>query len=129
MKSRILSSIRVTGNHNLARALVALSVAGACLLFGCSQPQDIPNTPNALPPSLLIDNVLYYYTGEEVPVEIDEASIMGIVTSTVPLSEMPIENGQSNMTPILGCSYAPYEGNFVVLIEEEWMLFEARDID
>ncbi len=95
----------------------------ACLLFGCSK---APDTPNTLPPALMIDDVLYYYTGKEVSVNIDEESIIGTIASTVPLSELPSENGQSNMN-ISGCSYAPFEENFVVRMEEKWMLFERRD--
>ena len=104
-----------------------LAVACACLLLGCHKP--LSSTPNTLPPALMIDDVLYYYTGDEAPVEIDEDLIMGTITSTVSLTEMPTENGQSNMTPLLGCSYAPYEENFVVLMEENWLIFEIRDID
>ncbi len=102
-----------------------LSAACACLLLGCSKPPDAPNT---LPPSLMLDDILYYYTGEEVSVEIDEASIIGTVSSTVPLSELPNKNGQSNMN-ILGCSYAQHEENFVVFMEEKWMLFERIDTE
>lgn len=77
----------------------------------------------------MIDDVLYYYTGREVPIEIDEESILEIITSTVSLTEMPAENGQPNMTPLLDCPYAKHEENIAVLMEETWMLFETRDVD
>ncbi len=116
------------GEPNMSKKIVLiLAAACACLLFGCHKPPS--SAPNTLPPALMIDDVLYYYTGEEAPVEIAEDSIMGTVTSAVSLSEMPTKNGQSNMTPLLGCSYALYEERIVVLMEEKWMLFETRDID
>ena len=83
----------------MKKKLVLLFVACACLLMGCSTP---PSAANTLPPSLMINDVLYFYTGEEVSGEIDEDLIAGAITSTVPLTEMPTENGQSNMEPTLG---------------------------
>ena len=104
-----------------------LAVTCTCLLLGCCTP--VPSTPNTLPPCIMVDDVLYYYTGREIPDEIDEDSILGIITSTVSLTEMPTENGQSNMTSLLDCPYAKHEEKIAVLMEEKWMLFETRDID
>ena len=104
-----------------------LAVACACFFLGCSDPN--PSTPNTLPPCLMIDDILYYYTGEAVPTQIEEASILGSVTSTVPLTELPTKHEQSNMAPILNCPYAKYEESIVVLMEENWILFETRETD
>jgi hypothetical protein len=109
-------------------ALFILAVVCACLA-GCGKPAPTPAVPNALPPSLMLDEVLYYYTGNAVSEEMDEDASMGTIASTVPLSEMPTENGQTNMTHLLGCPYAQYGENVVVLMEEQWMLFETRDTD
>ena len=49
------------------KPLLILAAACACLLLGCSRP---PDTKNALSPSVMVNDELYYYTGKEAAAEI-----------------------------------------------------------
>jgi len=49
------------------------------------------------------------------------------ITSTVPLSQWPEEDGQANFD-ILGAAYANTSDGIVVFIDNEWTLFEKREI-
>ena len=105
-----------------------------CLFVGCTaqnstaQPDATapPNAPNAGPPAIMVDDILYYSTGEEIPVEIDESEFLGRIISTVSISQMPTENGQANI-PFEDAPYAKYEDGIVLLMDEKWTLFETRD--
>jgi hypothetical protein len=85
--------------------------------------QEAPVAPNALVPSIMIEDTLYLMSQKEKPViEIAESEYSGIVMSTVSLSEWPTENGQANID-VEGAPYAEYENGFVVLWNGEWTLF------
>lgn len=103
--------------------ILLLSIACTCLLIGC---QGSPTAPNTLPPTIMVDDVLYYYTGNEISAEIDESAIIGKVESSVSLTKLPEKNGESNIAAE-GSPYARYEDDIVVLMNEEWVLFELRD--
>ena len=46
--------------------------------------------------------------------------------STVPLSEIPTKNGQSNFVSE-GTAYAEYEDGIVALVDGKWVVFELWD--
>ncbi len=92
---------------------------------GCDK-KDVAETPNAKPPSIMVDNVLYYSTGKEIPAEIDEADYLGRITSIVSISQLPTQNNQANI-PFEDAPYAKYGDGIVVLMNEEWTLFEVRE--
>ncbi|WFA07817.1 hypothetical protein [Tissierella sp. Yu-01] len=77
---------------------------------------------------VMVNNVIYVYTGYEVPEEINKNDILGKITSVVDYLETPIENGQANFK-ITGAKYAQYEDDIVVQIYDEWILFKnEKDI-
>ncbi|MCL2108234.1 MAG: peptidylprolyl isomerase [Oscillospiraceae bacterium] len=87
-----------------------------------------PNPPNAAVPAIVVDGV-YYRISENVRgnlnIEVDEADYLGRTTSTVPTSEIPTENGQSNCVET-GTPYVEYEGGIALLMSDgNWYLFEA----
>ena len=85
--------------------------------------QEIPEVPNALVPSIMIESTLYLMSQKEKPVvEIAESDYSGTIISTVPISELPIENGQANID-VEGAPYAEYGNGIVVLWNGEWTLF------
>ena len=90
--------------------------------------KDTAETPNAQPPSIMMDNILYYSTGNEISIDIDEADYLGRITSVVKITQLPTENGQANI-PFEDAPYAKYEEGLVVLMDEKWILFEIRDDD
>lgn len=95
------------------------------LLAGCA-PKPEPVAPNAMRPSVMHEGVLYGTTGKQLPAEVDESAIVGRVSSTVPLSQIPTENGQSNCGN-LGAPYAVTSDGFLMLVDQEWTLFEPME--
>lgn len=81
-----------------------------------------------LRPMIMFNGELYLDTGKQIPVEIDESAIIGEVRSSVNQSEKPTEEGQTNFVSI-GSKYAHFEDNIVVLINNEWVLFEKETAD
>ena len=96
-----------------------------CFLAGCTV-QSHPSTPNALSPAILVDDALYYSTGKAITVEIEKSDFLGRITSPCLISQLPTQDGQANI-PFEGAPYATYEDGIVVLMDEEWTLFESRD--
>ncbi len=78
-----------------------------------------------LKPMIMVNGELYLDTGKEMPVEIDESAIIGKVKSSVDGTEKPTEDGQTNFG-LVGAEYAHFEDNIVVLINNEWVLFEKE---
>lgn len=74
----------------------------------------------------MVDDTLYYSTGNEITAEIEESDFLGRIMSPCSISQLPTQNGQANI-PFEGAPYAQYEDGIVVLIDEEWTLFESRD--
>ena len=86
----------------------------------------MPPPPNTRQPSIIVNDTYYFTTGLSVNVEVSEGDYLGRVNSTVPLSEIPLENGQSNYAAE-GAPYAIHEDGIIVLINERWILFETWD--
>lgn len=53
-----------------AFVFILLCMCLICLFTGCKA-QDSASTPNAGPPAVMVDDILYYSTGKEIPAEID----------------------------------------------------------
>lgn len=94
------------------------------MLSGCQAKE--AETPNACVPSVMHDGKLYYTTGKQIPAEIDESAVIGKITSVVPLSQWPKEDGQANFGAV-DDPYAVTSDGFCVLWNNEWTLFEARE--
>ena len=75
-------------------------------------------------PSIMVDNELFYYTGEPLPVEPAEEAIKKIA-SVVLTTDTPSRNGEINM-PYPDTEYAKIEDYVVVLIDHEWVKFERK---
>ena len=83
-------------------------------------------TENTCPYALMAQDTMYYYT-EKVWDKIDEDSleIIGRVTSTIPETRMPSQNGEANIE-IADAPYAKYGDGLIVKINNEWIFFEVR---
>lgn len=112
------------------RKLMAIltAILCCCSLMGCQSKPDTAETPNALVPSVMYEGNLYCNTGKQMPVEVDESAILGKISSTVPISQWPTEDGQANFEA-LDAPFALISEGFVVFVENEWTLFEMRDVD
>lgn len=80
-----------------------------------------------LRPMIMVNGELYLDTAKEMSVDIDESAIIGKVKSSVDGTEKPAEDGQTNFG-LVGAKYAHFEDDIVVLINNEWVLFERETI-
>lgn len=84
-----------------------------------------PTTPNTHLPSVMYDDTLYLSTFKQIPGEVDSSAIIGNISSTVPLSQLPTENGQANFDA-LDAPYALTDEGLAVLVDSEWILFSTE---
>lgn len=73
--------------------------------------------------AIMVDGIVYYSTGQEMPVEFNESSIRKIISYT---EGVPAQNGQANFGPELGNQYAKYGEDIAVLLNHEWVHFKAK---
>lgn len=84
-------------------------------------------TPNTMPPSIMVDGDIYSSAGKESPIEPAESIIMN-VTSVIKGSGLPSKEGEINF-PAPDAKYAKindYEQYVVVLVDLEWVRFEKE---
>lgn len=91
-----LTSVKLNISCLLLCILLLIGIGGC----GCER-KDSQNPPGALVPSLMAEDTLYYTTGIEIKIKINESEYIGEITSVVSLTQWPEENGQANI---------PYEG-------------------
>ena len=106
------------------KKLTAILLLAVLLISGCANTE--PQTPNTMPPSVMIDGTLYQTTGKQMPGEVDPSAIAGAIDETVSPSTLPEENGQSNFGEA-GMKYAFTQDGLVVLTDNEWTLFEPQE--
>lgn len=105
----------------LLAAVLLLCLAGC----GTTRTEPItPTTPNTHLPSVMYDDTLYLSTFKQIPGEVDSSAIIGNISSTVPLSQLPTENGQANFDA-LDAPYALTDEGLAVLVDSEWILFST----
>ena len=96
-----------------------LALIWMLVLLGCGQTeQATPNTPNAIIPSIMYEGNLYRTTGKQIPAEVDETAIAGRISSVVPLSQFPANEGEANFGQV-GAPYALTADGLVVLLNNE----------
>ena len=88
------------------------------VLFLCTD-----TAPGKTPAAIMVDGVVYYSTGQEMPVEFDESAIQEVNSYT---EGIPTKDGQINFNPALGNLYAKCEEDVGVLINHEWVRFKAK---
>ena len=99
----------------------------ALALVGCgAKEQTTADTPNATIPSIMYEGDLYTTTGKQIPAEVDESAIAGHLSSVVPLSQFPSNEGEANFGQI-GDPYALTADGLLVLVNHEWTLFEPLE--
>ena len=82
-----------------------------------------PVTPNAMVPSIVYTGSLYRTTGKQIPAEVDDSAIVGYISSVVPLSQLPSNEGEANFGEV-GAPYARTSDGLLVIMGHEWVLFE-----
>ena len=86
----------------------------------------IPDTPNAMVPSIVYGGKLYRTTGKQIPAEVDESAIVGRISSVVPISQLPSNEGEANFGEV-GDPYARTSDGLLVIMGHEWILFELSE--
>ena len=109
--------------RKIISCMLLLCVAVA--MTGCAAAQPEPTTPNTHLPSVMYDGTLYLSTFKQIPGEVDSSAIIGNISSTVPLSQLPTENGQANFDA-LDAPYALTDEGLAVLVDSEWILFSTE---
>ena len=71
--------------------------------------------------AIMVDGVLYWSTGTPVPGEVEESAIRTVTGYTSSLPEM---DGQTNFSHDLSAQYAVTNMGLVVLVDQEWILFD-----
>lgn len=108
---------------------IILSMLFILILAGCSKKEQIvPDTPNAMVPSIIYQGNLHRTTGKQIPAEVDESAIVGEISSVVPLNQLPTKEGEANFGEI-GDQYAITSDGLLVKMNNEWTLFELSDIE
>ena len=91
---------------------------------GPGKPVEVaPDTPNAMVPSIVYEGNLYRTTGKQIPATVDESAIVGHISSVVPLSQLPSNEGEANFGEV-GDPYAVTSDGLLVLMDNEWTVFE-----
>ena len=91
---------------------------------GPGKPVEVtPDTPNAMVPSIVYEGNLYRTTGKQIPAEVDESAIVGRISSVVPLSQLPSNEGEANFGEV-GDPYAITSDGLLIIMGHEWVLFE-----
>jgi hypothetical protein len=123
----IIASLQ--GGFRMRRfVLMILSIFIMVSFIGCNGEEITLETPNTMPPTIMVEGELYFTTGEPIPIEVDE-SVIRTVTSVIKGSELPTKNSEINF-PISDAKYAKikdHEEYVVVLMDHEWIKFEKRD--
>lgn len=99
-----------------------LTLTLGLLFTGCEKTID-----NTCPYSVMIDDSIYYSTGTQ-PDNIKDVKIIGKIISVIPENQMPSKNEEANIGTV-DAPYGKYDDGIVVLINDEWILFEPRDAD
>ncbi len=102
-------------------ALTVLLFAGC----GVNNQAATADTPDVLGPAIMYDGNVYCTTGKQVSYEVDDNAVIGEITSVVPLNQWPKKEGEANFGET-GATYALVQEELVVLVENEWTLFELR---
>ena len=71
---------------------------------------------------LMVDGVVYVESNVVISEYVGEMDQMDTITSSVDLTEIPTEDGQSNFECI-GAPYTPYENGLVVFLDDTWIYF------
>lgn len=88
-------------------------------------PPSDETTPVSTPSMLMVDNILYIFSGEESTL-IGRCGVMdGEITSTVAVGETPTENNQSNFGTGYGYQSTGY-GTIEVYIDDAWVIFREN---
>ena len=83
----------------------------------------VPGIPNVLTPMIVVDNTVYYWTGEELTETLSEKEYSGYIESIVPENRRPTKNNEANL-PCLNAPYVILNDGVALLYNQKWFLFQ-----
>lgn len=83
----------------------------------------VPGIPNVLTPMIVVDNTVYYWTGEELTETLSEKEYSGYIESIVPENRRPTKNNEANL-PCLNAPYVVLNDGVALLYNQKWFLFQ-----
>jgi hypothetical protein len=86
----------------------------------------VPGIPNVLTPMIVVDNTVYYWTGEELTETPSEKEYSGYIESIVPENRRPTKSSESNL-PCLNAPYIIVEDGVVLFYKQKWLLFRSAN--
>ena len=103
----------------MKKLIVALSII--CIaMVGCGRAKK-----GDIPAMIMVDGTIYCSTNNSITIEVEESLIR--YTSSYAKNGIPRKDGEANFNRDLGTPYAVIEGGtVVVLIDDEWIEFEAE---
>jgi hypothetical protein len=91
--------------------------------------QQLQERLNALLPQIMHDGVIYYLDGNgPLDIEFELMENAPRIKSTVPLFQVPNENGQANFNIEIGAPYTSHDGGIAVFWNNAWMFFTSLDV-
>lgn len=84
----------------------------------------IPGIPNVLTPMIVVDNTVYYWTGEELTETPSEKEYSGHIESIVPENRRPTKNNEANL-PCLNAPYVVIDDEVALFYNQKWYLFQS----
>lgn len=96
--------------------------------LGCASKKTASETPNSLPPSIMVEGELFTTTDLLLPIEPEESAIKKI-TSVTNETKLPSKEGEINFQAP-DARYAKItdpEAYVVILVDKEWVKFEKRE--
>lgn len=85
----------------------------------------VPGIPNVLTPMIVVDNTVYYWTGEELTVSPSEEEYSGYIESIVPENRRPTKNNEANL-PCLNAPYIDLDNGVALLYNQKWYIFQSK---
>ena len=85
----------------------------------------VPGIPNVLTPMIVVDNTVYYWTGEVLTETPSEKEYSGYIESIVPENRRPTKNNEANL-PCLNAPYVVLNDEVTLLYNQKWFLFRPK---
>lgn len=83
----------------------------------------VPGISNLLTPMIVVDNTVYYWTGEELTETPSEKEYSGYIESIVPENRRPTKNNEANL-PCLNAPYVVLDDGVALFYNQKWFIFQ-----
>jgi len=112
---RIFMKIKVLALHEvyMKKMIISLWIGMILLIAGCGNQAE-----GICPYMIMVENELYYCYDEVI--EVEDAEVLGYITSYVSIKYTPEENNQSNFPDCMEEPYGVLDGQMLIYYENDW---------